>query len=89
MIQIYVGIYVYKLKHYRVICMFVHHVFILVLSSIKTLSTALYILYLLAMVKKSRGWLFLDLYYCTIVQSNIVSRVVVSTIWTHDSLLLQ
>ena len=30
-------------KHYRVICVFVHHVFILILSSIKALSTVNFI----------------------------------------------
>ena len=32
--------------------------------------------------------MFLDLHCCTIVQSNLVSVVVVSTIWTHDRLML-
>ena len=36
----------------------------------------------------SCGWLFLDIHCYTIIQSNIVSGVVVSTIWTHDSLML-
>ena len=52
-------------------------------------TTALYIFYLLAMAKNSWGWLFLDLHCCTIFQSNLVSGVVVYTIWTHDSLMLQ